>query len=114
MPEPTPTPPLRSVLEPIEPQAGSFDARFMARGEPGVPRRFTWRGRAYEVAEVLGTEREVENASGSSGDAYVRRHAFRVRTTTGEVMVLAGARAKNAGPARWILRSIQDAAPPPA
>ena len=77
-----------------------------------MPRRFDWRGRTYEVAEVLGTARETENASGTTGDSYVRRHVFRVRTTTGEVLVLAGARAKNAGPARWLLRSIEGPAAP--
>jgi phosphoribosylglycinamide formyltransferase-1 len=110
-----PAPPApRSILEAIQPHPGSFDTTAMARGEPGVPRRFDWRGRTYEVAEVLGTGREIENASGTTGDSYVRRHVFRVRTTSGEILVLAGARAKNAGPARWLLRSIEGPAAPPA
>jgi len=76
----------------------------MARGEPGVPSRFAWRGRTYVVAEVLDTRRETEDAG---GDRYVRRHAVRVRTETGEVMVLSGARGAGGRAARWILRSIE-------
>jgi hypothetical protein len=94
------------VLEPIEPEPGSFDARAMARGEPGVPRRFAWRGATYEVAEVLGSEREMTNTSGGTGEEYARRHAVRVRTTSGEVMVLAGSRGAARGTPRWVLREI--------
>jgi hypothetical protein len=97
------------VLEPIEPAAGSFDPRAMARGEPGVPRAFRWRGRDYEVVEVLGSAREVVGAGGAGGVdgvGYVRRHAVTVRTRCGLVLVLVGARARGAGPARWSLREI--------
>jgi hypothetical protein len=102
--DPAPRP--RTVLEPIEPEPGSFDARAMARGEPGVPRRFIWRGTTYEVAEVLGAERETENYSGGARDSYARRHSFRVRTTSGEVLVLAASRGTAGGAPRWILRQI--------
>jgi hypothetical protein len=95
-----------TVLEPIVPEPGSFDARTMARGEPGVPRRFAWRGATYEVAEVLGTERETENYSGGARDNYLKRHLFRVRTTSGEVMVLAASRGPTGGAPRWTLRQI--------
>jgi hypothetical protein len=100
------TPVPRTVLEPVEPEPGSFDARAMARGEPGVPRRFKWRGTTYEVAEVLGTERETSNYSGNVHDTYARRHAVRVRTASGEVMVLAGSRGTGGGAPRWVLRQI--------
>ena len=96
----------RTVLEPIEPEKGSFDPRGMARGEPGVPRRFAWRGTTYEVADVLGTERETSNYSGNVHDVYARRHAFRVRTTSGEVMVIAASRKTAGGAPRWVLRQI--------
>ena len=95
---------IRSVLEPVTAHPGSFDAAGMSRGEPGVPKRFDWRGKTYVVAEVLGMRRETEDAG---GDAYVRRHAFRVRTESGEVMVLSGSRGAR-GASRWILRSIEE------
>ena len=97
--------PIRSVLEPVTPRPGGFDVRAMARGEPGVPSRFAWRGRTYVVAEVLETRRETEDGGG--GERYVRRHAVRVRTVSGEVMVLSGARGARGSADRWILRSIE-------
>lgn len=103
----------RAVLEPIEPEPGSFDAHAMARGEPGVPRRFAWRGTRYEVAEVLRTERETENYSGHPRDTYARRHTFWVRTTTGEIMRIAASRAAGAAAPRWMLREILAASEAP-
>jgi hypothetical protein len=84
----------------------------MARGEPGVPRRFDWRGRTYDVAEVLESARETHREGGAEGEDYVRRHAFRVRTTTGEVMLLSGARGSSSGGPRWTLRHVEEPVPP--
>ncbi len=97
----------RTILEPVTPHPGDFDARALARGEPGVPRRFTWRGRTYAVVEVLGGRRETENYSAGARDAYVKRHTVRVRTESGEVMVLSATRGSKGHGTRWILRSIE-------
>ena len=105
---------LRSVLEAVKPHPGSFDPRAMARGEPGVPMRFDWRGRTYVVAEVMGAERETEPEGAPGGELYVRRHAIRVRTESGEVMVLSGTRGARGASTRWMLRHIEDASAPPA
>jgi hypothetical protein len=104
-----PRPAVRTVMEPVTPEAGSFDPRAMARGEPGVPRRFGWRGTTYVVAEVLGTRREVENYSGAAKDGYAKRHVVRVRTESGEVMSLSASRGARGHATRWILREIEDA-----
>jgi|PlaIllAssembly_1097288.scaffolds.fasta_scaffold1707187_1 hypothetical protein len=104
---PEPRPSVRTVLEPIAPEPGSFDAGAMARGVPGVPRRFAWRGRTYVVAEVLDLRRESENYSGSPRDTYAKRHVVRVRTETGEVMVLSASRGSLGHASRWILREIE-------
>jgi hypothetical protein len=48
-----PVPSEAFVSEAVTPEAGSFDAAAMSRGEPGLPRAFTWRGRRFEVAEVV-------------------------------------------------------------
>jgi hypothetical protein len=106
----TPRGEIRAVLEAVEAHPGLFDARRMARGEPGVPARFDWRGRTYVVAEVLEARREVENYSGGAKDGYVRRHAVRVRVESGEVMLLSASRGVG-GAARWILRHVE--LPPP-
>lgn len=94
----------------IVPEPGSFDARAMARGEPGVPRRFVCRGVRYEVAEVLGpSERETGDCRNGSGERYVRRHVTRVRTTDGQILVLSGARGPSGGGPRWVLRAVEPA-----
>jgi hypothetical protein len=99
---------LRSVLEPIRPHAQAFQARAMARGEPGVPAKFDWRGRTYAVLEVLESRRETENERGTAADGYVRRHVVRVRVDSGEVMLLSASR--GGGGDRWVLRSIEEPA----
>ncbi len=97
-------------MQPILPEPGSFLARAMARGEPGLPLRFTAGGRRYEVAEVLGpAARETGPCRHGSGERYVRRHVTRVRTTTGEVLVLSGARGPAGG--RWMLRAVEASTP---
>jgi hypothetical protein len=97
----------RTVLEAVTPEPGSFDAAAMARGVPGVPRRFAWRGRTYVVAAVLGGRRETENYSGTPRDTYAKRHVVRVRTESGEVMVLSATRGTPGRAPRWILREIE-------
>ena len=98
--------PERRIGEEIVPEPGSFDARTMARGVPGVPRRFRWREDDHEVAEVLRSWKELSDAPAGGGDRYVRRHAFEILTTDGTRMRLVAER----GPrrARWILRSVSE------
>ena len=89
--------------ESVDPLPGSFDARSMARGEPGLPGAFTWRGRTYEVADV---ERSWKETGVDRGDRYVRRHVFRIRTTDGTSMELYADRQARRGAARWWLRRV--------
>jgi hypothetical protein len=37
------------IGEPIQPVEGTFDPAAMTRAEPGLPRRFIWRGTEYTV-----------------------------------------------------------------
>lgn len=80
--------PTQFVGESIEPVAATIDASRMARGEPGLPRRFLWRGGEHEIDEVLSTGRRTGDCSHGSGEQYVRRHTYRVRTKAGVVMDL--------------------------
>lgn len=100
---------IRSVLEPVEAEAGAYDAASMAAGEPGLPRAFLWRGRRFVVVQVLDSRRETEPCRHGSRERYVRRHVSRVRTACGCVAVLSGERAASTGP-RWILRSLDEPA----
>lgn len=78
-------PPSRAqfVSEPIEPEALSANPAAMGRGEPGLPKRFTWRGQAYEIARVAETWRSHGE---DRGDVYVRKHWYDVVTTSGVSM----------------------------
>ena len=97
---------VRTILEAVTP-SGGFDARQMARGEPGAPAKFEWRGRTYAVVKVLETWRETENYGGGAKDTYARRHLFRVLTDSGDVMCLAASRGPAGKGGRWVLRHIE-------
>jgi hypothetical protein len=73
------------VSEAIEPLFGTFDPAAMSRGEPGLPARFTWRGAEYRVARI---EQTWKTSTPDRGEMYLRRHWFRVRCASGEMMTL--------------------------
>jgi hypothetical protein len=105
----TPQPAREFVSEPIVPAAGSFDATAMARGEPGVPRSFSWREKAYVVARVCSTWKSTGK---DRGEVYLRRHWFDVETNSGERMTIYCERqAKNTKKpkGRWWLYSMEKA-----
>ena len=94
------------ISEAVDPKPGSFDASAMSRGEPGLPKEFTWRGQPFLVARLIET---WKTSSPDRGEMYLRRHWFRIQTTTGKQMVLYCQRqTKNAKrpKARWWLYSI--------
>lgn len=95
------------VSEAIVPVAGSFDASAMSRGEPGLPAQFTWRGKTYAVARLLST---WKSSTPERGEMYLRRHWFRIETTTGKQMTLYCERQtknRNKPKARWWLYTIR-------
>jgi hypothetical protein len=102
------------VSEPIQPVAGTFDAAGMARGEPGLPGRFRWRGREFTVTQELERWRDHGDCRNGSGERYVRRHGFRIRTEDGSIMKLyfqrTVGRGKISNQARWWLHSIESCA----
>lgn len=106
--------PFELVSESITPDRAAFDSAPMARGEMGAPRGFTWRGRHYTVNAVLETRKQSEawnHAPG--GERYLRRHCFRIRVDSGEIINIYGVRHVKRGEStrkRWWLYSIE----PPA
>jgi len=78
----------RFISEPVQPAPGSFDTAAMARGEPGLPARFTWRETEYRVVEVLRQWKTTGPCSSGSSERYVRRHWFTVRTDPAAAMTL--------------------------
>ena len=100
------------VSEPIVPVAGTARARDMARGEPGLPARFTWRGAEYRLAGVIRRWKTSGPCHHGSGEMYLRRHWYRILTDPPAVMTLycerqarRGLRAKS----RWFLYTVQPA-----
>lgn len=97
------------ISEAIQPVAETMSTRRMARGEPGLPRKFIWRGQEYHVAKVLETWKETSGCRSGSDEQYVRKHWYRVRTTDGSEMRLYFERQARSGrerKARWWLYSI--------
>lgn len=102
----------RFISEPIRPEVGTFDTGRMAAGEPGLPRRFTWRGEPFEVAAVIRTWHETGPCHHGSGERYVRKHCYEVLLTTGAKATLyfeRQARARSQARQRWWLFSLSEA-----
>ncbi len=106
------------VSERFEPCADTFDTARMATGEPGLPRRFRWRGETYEVARILDAWKTDGPCISGSGERYVRRHWYHIATTDGGEMRLYFDRSPKPGAAKqrwWIAtRRPPDDSPPPA
>jgi phosphoribosylglycinamide formyltransferase-1 len=100
------------VSEPITPLDGSFDTAMMARGEPGLPHRFRWRKKEWAVAEILEQWKEYGDCAHGSGERYVRKHGYRIRTTEGLVLRLnfqrSWGRAKFRTASRWRIYSMEE------
>jgi hypothetical protein len=96
------------ISEPIKPKAGSFNTARMAQGGPGVPEAFEWRGRMIAVDAVVKSWHTTGPCTHGSGEQYVRRHYFEVRTAEG-LMKIYFDRQPKAGPKapRWWLLSIE-------
>jgi len=97
------------VGESIEPVAEAIDSARMATGEPGLPRRFRWRGAEHTIVEVIESRRETGACTHGSGERYVRRHWYRVRTGDGtEMKISFDRRSANARQMRdaWRLHSL--------
>jgi len=93
------------ISESITPDKESLDTTRMARGEPGLPHRFTWRGDQYTLAEMLDSWKESGKCTHGT-EMYLRKHWYQIRTTTGEVMKIyfeRQARSSKQAKQRWWL-----------
>jgi phosphoribosylglycinamide formyltransferase-1 len=97
------------VSEAITPLEMSFDPAGMSQGEPGLPQKFRWRKKDYSVVEVLEKWKEHGNCRHGSGERYLRKHGYRIRTTDGSVFNVYFQRSSGRGKlsARWWLQSIK-------
>ena len=96
------------IGEGIRPDKTSFSASPMATGMPGLPRKFAWKEQNFSVAEVLEEWKESGDCRHGSGERYVRKHWFRIKTVEGpEMKIYFERQARSSGGARWRLYSIK-------
>jgi len=98
------------ISEPIRPDAGTFDAAAMGTGAPGVPGRFFWRKRELVIVQVLESWKEYGDCKHGSGERYVRRHNFRIRTADGLTARIYFQRSfgRSRASARWWLYGLEE------
>jgi len=103
------------ICEELTPAACSGDAAAMARGEPGLPGRFTWRGAEYRVAGLIRKWKTSGPCRSGAAEMYLRRHWYRILTEPPAVMTIyCDRQAKNRKrpKARWWVYSIERAGKP--
>ncbi len=104
------------VGESITPHAGTFDTSRMARGEPGLPTGFVWRGRSVNVIEELSAWKESSREGGrATGELYLRRHYFKLRMSDGSIWTVSFLRQapRSGNPKkRWFLYTLEQPASP--
>ncbi|MDD5350303.1 MAG: DUF6504 family protein [Chthoniobacteraceae bacterium] len=96
----------RLISEAVTPVADGGIARPVVIGAPLLPARFRWRGEEYAVAEVIAEWKETGPCRHGSGERYVRKHWFHIRTAAGEEWKLyfeRQARSARERKARWWL-----------
>jgi phosphoribosylglycinamide formyltransferase-1 len=81
-----PVMPERLISEALSPVAGTADVTRMAIGEPGLPRKFVWRGRT--VMAVFRSWRATGKCRHGSPAMYVRKHWYEVVTASDGTMKL--------------------------
>jgi len=98
------------ISERIDPVADTFDTENTPVGEPPFPARFIWRKKEYAVDQILRKWKETgADRSHGSGEKYLRKHWFHIRTTSGKEMKIyfeRQARSKTQRKTRWWLYTL--------
>ena len=66
------------ICEELIPVAGTGDVAAMVRGEPGLPERFTWRGKEYRVLGIVKKWKTLGRCETGANEMYLRRHWYRI------------------------------------
>jgi len=102
------------VSEPIAPTGGAFDCAAMARGEPGLPGGFVWRGAVHRIVALAQRWKETSaEGAHAGGQIYLRRHYFKLRMDNGQTWTVYFLRqTPKSGPAtvRWFLYLVEEGA----
>jgi hypothetical protein len=95
------------ISEAITPIGTSFLTAPMVAGEPGMPQSFSWHGNRIEVREVLDRWKELGDCSHGSGERYLRKHWYRIRTNDEtEMKIYFERQARANAKTRWFLYSL--------
>lgn len=98
------------ISEPITPHAGTFDTTSMGRGEPGLPKGFTWRDGSVDIVERISAWKHSSREGGGAGDLYLRRHYYKLRMSDGCIWTIYFVRQtpRTGNPKnRWFLYTIE-------
>ncbi|MCZ7592084.1 MAG: DUF6504 family protein [Kiritimatiellae bacterium] len=74
------------ISEEIKPVAEGLDFSLSAPGEPALPMKFRWRDEVIEIAELLSKEKVTGPCTHGSGERYVQKHCYDIRTKNGRRM----------------------------
>ncbi|MCJ7544915.1 MAG: DUF6504 family protein [Phycisphaerae bacterium] len=99
----------------MTPASGTGDVAGMARGEPGLPASFTWRGRKYRVAGVIRKWKSSGPCRSGGGEMYLRRHWWKILTDPPMVMTVycdRQAKDRRHAKARWWVYTVAAAGRP--
>jgi hypothetical protein len=88
------------LSEPLLPDPDSMDTSRMALGEPGLPRRFRWRGEIVDIVDVVESWRSTGACSHGSDESYVRKHWYEVDTAAHGRLKIYFERQGRSGPGR--------------
>ena len=96
------------IGEAIVPEGMSFAVSSMTAGGPGLPRTFSWRDKKFTISEILDQWKEAGDCHHGSGERYVRKHWFRIRTRDGlEMNIYFERQRRSSGGSRWRLYTMQ-------
>lgn len=97
------------ISESIAPVKGAFTVLPMAIGEPGVPQKFSWRKKQFIVVEILEKWKELGDCKHGSGERYLRKHWYRLRTDSNlEMKIYFERQSRSPARSRWRLYSITE------
>ena len=104
------------VSEALTPDAGTADVGAMARGEPGLPTGFTWRGSEYRVAGLIEKWKDHGpcKSSSQSREMYLRRHWYKILTDPPMKMTIycdRQAKDRKRPKSRWFVHTIEQVEP---
>jgi len=91
------------VSEALTASAETIDTGGLSRGEPPLPRDFTWRDERLAVRDVVRTWRSMTT---DRGDTYLARHWYELALADGRTAVVYFDRKAHRGQARWWLYTI--------